>query len=62
MMYHHEEGALSSEIELQALKEDGVEAVIKYLIVSITIADNTRTIFSWRAWYRQTTPKSGVKL
>lgn len=29
MMHHHEEGALSSEIELQALKERGVEAVNK---------------------------------
>ena len=34
VMHHHEEGALSSEIELQALKERGVEAVNKVLLLS----------------------------
>lgn len=56
-MHHHEEGALSSEMELQALKERGVEAVNKVSRCLYHYSDNSRTIFSWRAWYRQTTPK-----
>jgi len=62
VMHHHEEGALSSEMELQALKERGVEAVNKVSHSLYHYSDNSRTIFSWRAWYRQTTPKSGVKV